>query len=283
MFSYPLTLEEIERFSSVREPNNEVEKLVESGLVQQLEPNFYCLKASKADLQDRILGNERAEKLRAKAIRKANFIGQFPFVKSVSISGSMSKGYMDRDADLDFFIITEPGRLWIARTLLILFKKIFLLNSRKYFCINYLVDTEHLEIEEQNRFTATELVTLIGVYGNGEFEDFCRANDWAYKIFPNAKNVRWKGNAHDSWFKRLNQRILGGKIGDRLDNYFMKITLKRWQKKFGSMNPKHFEVAFKTRTYVSKHHPGNFQQKVLSKSEEILEKLKTEHHLQWED
>ena len=90
----------------------------------------------------------------------------------MGISGSLSKGYYDDDGDIDFFIITSPKRLWIARTFLILYKKIFLLNSRKYFCVNYFISSNALEIEEKNIFTATELTTLLPMFGNGSFHKF---------------------------------------------------------------------------------------------------------------
>ena len=77
------------------------------------------------------------------------FISKFPYVRAILLSGSISKGYMDKDSDVDYFIITQPNRLWVTRLLLMLFKKIFLFNSRKVFCINYFVDSEKLEIEEK--------------------------------------------------------------------------------------------------------------------------------------
>src|SRR4029453_17664939 len=84
---------------------------------------------------------ERAASRMNKARRMSRFIGSFPFVRGVMLSGSIDKGVLDEDGDIDYFIITSPGRLWVARTLLILYKKIFLLNSRRDFCVNYFVDT----------------------------------------------------------------------------------------------------------------------------------------------
>src|SRR4029453_8923510 len=91
-------------------------------------------------------------------------IASFPYVRCVCISGSLSKKYFDDTTDIDFFVITKPGRLWVCRTFLILFKKLFLLNSKKYFCINYFIDSDNLEIPDQNIFTATELTTLIPMH-----------------------------------------------------------------------------------------------------------------------
>ena len=92
---------------------------------------------------------------------------------------------MDEKSDLDFFIITAPKRLWIARTLLVMYKRFFLFNSHKYFCVNYFVDEDHLEIEEKNLFTATELATVIPLYGQVHYTNLLKANPWLKRFFPN--------------------------------------------------------------------------------------------------
>ena len=77
------------------------------------------------------------------AKRVGTFIHRFPYVRGVYLSGSLSKhGITGKDDDLDFFIITKAGRVWAAKLLLIAFKKIVLLNSEKYFCINLLMSEE---------------------------------------------------------------------------------------------------------------------------------------------
>ncbi|MEZ5195381.1 MAG: hypothetical protein R2764_02960 [Bacteroidales bacterium] len=84
-----------------------------------------------------------------KAKRFSTFISNFPYVRGISLSGSLSKGYIGDDPDIDYFIITKENRLWLSCTMLIAFKKIFLFNSCKYFCVNYFIDTNNLEIEEK--------------------------------------------------------------------------------------------------------------------------------------
>jgi hypothetical protein len=99
--------------------------------------------------------------------------------------GLMAKGYMDEKSDLDFFVVTAPGRLWIARTILVMYKRLFLFNSHKYFCVNYFVDEVHLEIEEKNLFTSTELATVIPLSGATLYGNLMQANPWLRLFFPN--------------------------------------------------------------------------------------------------
>ncbi|MAX80594.1 MAG: nucleotidyltransferase [Crocinitomicaceae bacterium] len=281
IFSYPLSLNDLKEFGTHPFETKDLEELIKDGVICQ-KNGFYALSDSDADVRKRIAGNERAVELEQKAIQQALFIGQFPFVRSVSLSGSMSKGYMDEEADLDFFVITTPQRLWIARTLLILYKKIFLLNSKKYFCVNYFVDTDHMEIEEKNRFTATEVVTLRNVYGKEVHQAFLKANQWAFDIYPNYRSRHLPNSSKPSFFKKKSEQILTGKLGEQFDIWCFKKTLNRWENKFGKMDEKDFQVAFKSRRSVSKHHPNNFQRIVLERLEKKLQEVKSKYNISWD-
>ena len=146
--------------------------------------NYYLKTNNPEFIEKRIKGNEMANNVMPKAKKMANKIAQFPFVRGVSFSGAFSKGYFDEDGDVDFFIITAKNRLWIARTFLILYKKIFLLNSKKYFCVNYFISEKDLDVAEKNKFTAMEVATLIPTHGKKVFERFFFENQCVYNYFP---------------------------------------------------------------------------------------------------
>lgn len=282
VFSHPLTLSEIVEFSDIPHPSHqaieeELNKLVASGEVFKHE-EFYSLQPNPEIGEKRIMSNKEAERKMNIAHRKAQLIGRFPFVHAVMISGSMSKGVMHQDGDIDFFIVTKPNRLWIARTLLVFYKKVFLLNSRKYFCVNYFVDEEHLRISEQNLFTATEIVTILPMVNSEVYQRFMEVNAWTNKHYPNKvpREVTHTAHLRKGMLGKVMEKLLNGQLGERLDARFMKITLKRWQRKFGHFDEAEFELAMKTNKRVSKHHPSNFQQKVL---DQYNEKLKRFEHL----
>ncbi|MEO1411355.1 MAG: nucleotidyltransferase domain-containing protein [Bacteroidota bacterium] len=288
IFSYPLTLEEILRFNHDSESN--VGELQEA--LDELEAQSYVFRYQKyyltRDCPDWIIRREehnaRAERFLGKAQLMTHLIRRFPFVRGVFLSGSLSKNVMPKDGDIDYFVITEAGRLWIARTLLVLFKKIFLLNSYKYFCVNYFVDIEHLEIEEKNRFTATEIVTLLPVYNPQLYQRFYEANHWVGSYFPHSlpRSTRGTIAQHSGWGKRLLEKLLRGRWGDWLDAFFMKRTLGYWNRKFKSLNPNNFSIALKSRRYVSKHHPQDFQHRVMNAYEARIQDFEERHFLQVE-
>ncbi len=269
IFDYPLTFDEIKRFQpkEINAPNtlkSILNDLVSKGLVSYFR-HFYFFGHHYEKVDKRLTGNLTAERMLKSAKWVSRFIQSFPFVRCVCISGSLSKGFMNEKSDIDFFIITKPNRLWIARTLLIAFKKFFLFNSSRYFCVNYLIDTDHLEIPDQNLFTATELLTLKPMTNPELFEDFLKQNTWAFRFLPNhpGPEVENIPNVTDGFLKRIFERFLNDKIGEFLDIWLMKVSLNRWKKKFPNLSLSDFDLALRSRRYVSKHHPQNFQNKVL--------------------
>jgi len=264
-FNYPITANEIEQYShfSTDEIQNELENLINKKIIYSFD-EFYSTSKNKSLVERRKIGNERAKKILKKATKMSAFISQFPFVEGVFLSGSMSKGYFGEDDDIDYFIITSPNRLWLTRTLLIAYKKIFLLNSKKYFCINYLMSTNSLKIAEKNRFTATEFSTLIPMSGNGVYCDLKKNNPWVLDYFPNYENKNKNSSAiKKNVIKRSLELVFKGKLGKWLDNYFMMITKNRQKRKFKKLQKSDFDIAFKGNKNISKHHPGNNQKKVI--------------------
>ncbi len=202
----------------------------------------------------------------------SNRMSKFPFVRGISLSGSLSKNYMDSNSDIDYFIITAQGRMWLARTMLVLYKKIFLFNSRKNFCVNYFLSEENLEVPDKNIFTATEVSFLIPTYNYDLYMCFRNANAWTENFLPNFqhRDKRYLVGRKKYFLKSLLENILSGTIGTWLDNYFFKLTLKFWKKKFSHFDDSTFDFRLRSRKNVSKHHPMGYQEKILGRYAEQL-------------
>lgn len=284
LFKHPLRRDEITAFSPVDEElasdlDRALMRLVAKGLVGEAD-GLFALSGAGERAAQRALYTERAQSRMAKARRNSALIGSFPFVRAVMLSGSISKGVLDEEGDIDYFIITTPRRLWVARTLLVLYKKLFLLNSRRDFCVNYFIDTEHLAIEDRNIFTATEVVTLVPTHGPVVCTAFFEANAWAFDRFPNMRRERDlppPGRSHRH--QAIAERLLRSGLGEWLDDAFMRLTYLRWKRKFSGMDARNFEQSLRTRKYVSKHHPQGFQQRVLNALQERIRQFEREHGL----
>ncbi len=282
LFHYPVSKAEISLFLEVTCTEAQ---LVEG--LRQLHDNqqiyffdgFYSLRDDPGLITKRKNDNLRAEILLKKAVRICRFLFQFPFVRAVGISGSLSKNVADEKADIDYFIITAPNRLWIARTILHLYKKLTFITGRQhYHCMNYFIDQDAYKIQEQNVYTAMEIVTLLPVCGNHVLQQFYKANSWTRWFFPNLNpKDRITQNNYHSPFKRLTEKLLTNPYSDRLDNYLLQLTNKRWSKKVveGKTNSKGKPMALFCGKHYARPNPALLQQTILQNYHKQLMEIET--------
>jgi hypothetical protein len=281
LFSYPVSLEEIRFFLDREAPEPslaaELDALVSERRLFRL-GTFYSLHDDLSLADRRIKGNRRADELLLIAGKISRFLYQFPYVRGIGISGSLSKRYADENADIDYFIITHSNRLWIARTLMHLFKKWSFIRGRQHwYCMNYFIDEEALEIEEKNIFTATELITLLPACGNGGLVRFFDANSWVTSFLPhyNHRPSVIPPNPPAGFWKRTLERLLDGRTGDKLDDFFRRLTARRWNKKEqrGALNGKGQRMSLRTDKHCSRPNPGMLQRRILSHYNDKLKEL----------
>jgi hypothetical protein len=99
-------------------------------------------------------------------------------------------------------------------------------------------------------------------------------------FYPNTTPAKESipGAAHGS-LKKLTEKLFSGNFGEWLDERFMRMTLKRWNRKFPDRKAADFDIDFRTRRSVSKHHPQGFQRLVLKKLEARRIELEQLHHI----
>ncbi len=283
IFSHPLKAEEIFTFL----PRNSIQKEEVENMLHEFsgdssssfaeKEGYYYIKPFEENIAKRILRENHSKKMWEAAAIVTHIIKRFPFVRGIMITGSLSKNSSDETSDLDFMVITADGRLWIARTLLMLFKKIFLFNSYKYFCINYFITESHLEIEEKNIFTATEIATVKGAYNTDLMNEFISKNGWIKSYFPNyilcdprLHKSNFKINNRKSKIQRAFEFVFSGSFGRWLNEKYMQMTIKHWNRKYAHLDESERSHMFKSTTDVSKTHPGNMQKKILNTYTEKL-------------
>jgi len=291
IFDYPLTRDETRYFLDKRMEAGELDtyllRLVQENKIWQ-HGEFFSLKNEKTIADRRLKGNEKAAMLLAKAEKIARRLYRFPYVRAIGVSGSVSKNFAGEDADIDYFIISKANRLWIARTLMHLFKKLpFLKHRNRHYCMNYYVDEAELLIEERNIYTATELVTLRTMAGNGCMQKFFEANNWAVTYFPNHRleNSENTPELKDGWLKKSAEFLLNNRFGDWLDDYFYRLTTRRWKLKEEQqrLNTKGERMGLKTSKHCSKPSPAFFHDWFLEKYERRLGELCSKWNLQIEE
>lgn len=273
LFNYPLSLQDIRYFLDVDAGEAVIERelgsLLRAGRIYPT-GEYYSLQNDPALAGRRKKGEVHADELLLIAARNARLLYQFPFVRGICISGSLSKRCADEKADIDYFIITRGNRLWIARTLMHFYKKLSYLRGHQHrYCMNYYIDENALEIEEKNIFTATELLTLMPMCGNGALDRFFEANSWTTLYLPHYRHRHWLGKGHhrSTLLKRMLEALFNNPLGDRLEQKLQMITDRRWKTKTkrGDVNSRGETMALQCAPHYSRPNPVYFQQKVLAK------------------
>lgn len=271
IFHYPLTAGEIRQYADTvmteAESLQDLQRIVEAGLIFY-HHGFYSLQDNPLLAHRRKRGNQNAEQLLVKAQKIGRFLYHFPFVKAIGISGSLSKNYADDKADIDFFIITKAERLWIARSLMHLYKKFtFIFGKQHHYCMNYYIDEKAMALTDQNIFTAIEIKTLLPVTGEKTMQDFFRQNPWSDQFLPSCSfREQQQREPKGMWFKKIVECLLGNSFGEWLDNKLFRWTQNRWNRKVqkGKKNEKGQPMELNTSRHFARSNPGAFQEKVLA-------------------
>jgi len=283
IFQYPLTKKEITQFLPELFSDAKLDPILQSMVLNKtvfLHSDFYSLHDNPLLACRRKEGNLRAKNLIPKGYSIGKFLYRFPFVRAIAISGSLSKNFADENADIDFFIITKANRLWIARTIMHLFKKLtFITGHQHYFCMNYYIDEEALLIQDKNIFTAIEIDTLLPVGGYRTLNEFFEVNNWSSEFINGAAKLNATiGDKKDvkPLYKNFSEWFFNNRFGDHLDKWLMGVTTRRWQKKNlkGIRNKNGRTMNLVTGRHFSRSNPGAFQEKVLFLYKQKLNDLK---------
>jgi hypothetical protein len=277
LFDYPITQREISLFLKNSYKQEQIEAalsdLVAERVIYPLE-ECYSLQDNPLLWRRRRQGNEKAIQMLRVASTVTRVLSAFPFVRGVAISGSLSKNFADEDSDIDLFIITSKNRLWVARTLLHAVKKIsYLFNRQHWFCMNYFVDEAILEIKEKNIYTAIEVATLMPLRGAVAFNAFYESNKWVAAYLPNhTRDFSLPPRPATNSIKRGFEYLIDNAFGNRLDDFLMQLTAKRWHKKEQQRkkNMRGITMSMDASKHCAKPAPTYFQKQLISKYESKL-------------
>jgi hypothetical protein len=225
VFDYPLTVAQIHRYL-VRTPTTIAQ--VEAALAHdpwlaaraERHGDLICLCGRSAIIPLRRERTSYARFLWRSGRIFASLAAHLPYVRMVAVIGSLTMDNVrsPRD-DIDLFIVTAPGRVWLARALVIALVRLAAL-VRIDLCPNYVLSTRRLAMPADDLFTARELTQMIPLFGRGTFGDLHAANRWLDSYLPNAaprdERLRDVGQLGRG-FQRLAELLLNGALGARLE------------------------------------------------------------------
>jgi predicted nucleotidyltransferase len=204
IFNYPLTLTEIWKWlykpdkkyslAEIRSALEHSEILKEKLSSQE---GFYSLKGREEIYLVRKRNNNLVERKFSKALRITKFFRLMPFIKMVAICNSLAYGNAKNNSDIDFFIITQKNKIWLARFFTILVTKFLGKRPRPgdnkdAFCLSFFITEEHLSIKrimlnDKDIYSYYWLSQIMPLYDPANFyEKFLQANPWLLNNLPQA-------------------------------------------------------------------------------------------------
>ena len=238
IFDFPLKFEEIYRFLEVKTSpevvQHTLDKALAAGQIIQVD-GFYSL-AGRTDLaRQRQERAQTSEGLWAKGIQYGRWIASLPFIKMVSITGSLAvDNPRDGHDDIDYLIVTQPQRLWLCRALIIALVR-YGLRQGVTICPNYILTENVLYFEEENLYAAREIVQMVPIYGQESYLSLRRANTWISNYLPqstdlNLTKLNDRLNPIQTLFKKTTEFLLKGSIGDQAEKFLQRKQINKHRK-----------------------------------------------------
>jgi len=158
-------------------------------------------------------GIARTAKLLAGHRRTLQGLATLPFVRMLAYSGGTAHQNPGRKPDIDLFVVTAPGGLYTAYTLIFLLTK--LTRTRSVVCPNYLVDEKDLLIAyHRDLFTANQVVSARPLSGPETYVAFCGANArWVNDYFPGFRRREVGPTFGNPGLQRAAERLLAFGLG----------------------------------------------------------------------
>ena len=189
VFDYPLTLEQLHR-TLIESDQSAAEILaVYDGsemlqhMIEYRDGFFFPI--GRADLvAERARREARSHAFLQRHALVLRLIAAIPFTRLVALSGSIAHLNLEPNGDLDLFVITKGQRVWTVTVAVLLLAK--LLHRRRAVCANFILADSHLVLEQQDLFTANQVIHLRPLFGADTLAAFFAANPFVKRTYPNA-------------------------------------------------------------------------------------------------
>jgi hypothetical protein len=228
VFNYPMTADEVHHFLiGLKLTREQVHRTLHASswlADRTVRVNGYFAARGRAEVASLREAREKASRdLWPAARRYARWMGYLPFVRMVAVTGALAMNNSEAGDDIDFIVVTAPGRVWLTRALCVGMVKV----ARRFgtrLCPNYVLAETALEQQRRDLFIAHEVVQMAPVVGHALYFQMRRANAWAFEYLPNADQpLNLQPEAAPGGIgivaQRLFEWLLGGWLGDRLERW----------------------------------------------------------------
>jgi hypothetical protein len=189
LFDYPLTLDELHR-ALVESDQSAPEILAVYDGSEALQniidyrDGFFFLSGRSDVIAERRRRESRSREFLRRHQLALRLICALPFTRLVAVSGSVAHLNLEANGDLDLFVVTHGPRVWTVTVAALVLAK--LLRRRRIVCANFVVADSHLQLEQQDLFTANQVIHLRPLVGADLWDAFIAANPFVARFYPNA-------------------------------------------------------------------------------------------------
>jgi len=263
-FSYPLTSFEIFKWQMSPERPYHLNEIIEvmdksTWLRSKLEHRrgFYAFRGSQ--IKDQIRTRHKrflnATTKYKKLERLLSFLSRLPNIQGVALCNTSVFHHTREHSDIDLFVISRPGRIWISRLVSVAPMKLLRQRPGESLCnpidISFFVTSdrlaiEDLKIDQTDPYLSVWTKSLVPLFEHEEklFAKFFSQNSWADQLLPNsslaqrafAKRTVAKArfprvHLPESWAERL-QRCQFPQEIRRLENIDSRVIISDQMLKF---------------------------------------------------
>jgi len=243
VFDYPLTFDELHRYLIASAPRADLAACLSDMSLVSTENGFYFLADRRETVRTRMNREQASRAAFQRACRYGAILGSLPFVRMVTLTGSLAMLNLSRDADMDYMLVTQRGRLWLARAFAVLFGRLMRVFGDRI-CVNLLVSESALEWHPRDLYSAREMCQMIPLAGMDVYQCLRSANAWTKSFLPNADSAPALNpkTRPTSVFQKWLEIPLAGKFGDALEGWAMRLQLKKIIRTYGTGSEANFSA-----------------------------------------
>jgi len=241
IFKFPLTLAELHRYLIHHCPIQQGQlrdSLQQSATLGDLlwqGDGYIGLKGHESYLMLRKQREQLTEAMWEQAHRYGQWFGSLPFVRMVGLTGALAvRNPAGIDDDYDYILVTEPGRVWLARACAVLLVRLMKLRGI-VLCPNYVLAKTQIQQQQQDLYMAHELMQMVPIYGGALYSEMIAANTWARDYLPNAQPFAQTID-QPSRLKRFVEWLLGSRVGNWLESWEYRRKLRKFQPEMTQTN-----------------------------------------------
>ena len=188
LFDYPLTLAQLRQtlIESAQTPSEIQALFARSETLQatiEHRQGFFFPRDRRDLVSERRRREARSRIFLDRHRRLLSVICALPYVEMVALSGSIAHLNLEGSGDLDLFIVTKGRHVWSVTVAVVIIAK--LMRRRKTTCANFVLADSALTLDQQDLFSASQIIHLKPVVGEDTYRRFVAANPFVSRFYPN--------------------------------------------------------------------------------------------------